>query len=113
MSFLKFLPFWTYFGPFFYPFLVFGYIWGQIPIDCHMRIYKLCKHTKNCSHKWYYCVHLKFLSFVYLFWTLFDPFLPFGYIWGQIPIDFHRRIYIYCVNMPKNCTHKWYFYEHF
>ena len=28
-----------------------------------MRIYKLCKHAKNCSHKWHVCGLFKFLHF--------------------------------------------------
>merc|ERR1712055_185325 len=51
----------------FYPFLTFGYIWGQIPIDCHMRIYKLCKHAKNCTHKWYFYGYFHFLQFCSFF----------------------------------------------
>ena len=100
------------FGPFFYPFLAFGYIWGQIPIVCHMRIYKLCIHAKNYTHKWYFYGHFSFLPFFYLFGSFFDPFLTFGYIWGQIPIDCHMHIYkLY--KHAKNCTHTWYFYVHF
>ena len=49
MSIFNFYNFLIYFGPFFdpffYPFLTLGYIWGQIPIDCHMCIYKLCKNA--------------------------------------------------------------------
>ena len=51
MSIFKFDHFLTYLGPFFDPFLAFGYIWGYIPIDCHIRIYTLCKQAKNCTHK--------------------------------------------------------------
>ena len=47
-----------------------------------------------------------------LFWTLFEPFLAFGYIWGQINIDFLMRLYKLCKH-AKSCIHKWYFYGHF
>ena len=39
------------------PLLAFSYILGQFPIDCHMRIYKLYNHAKNCTHKGYYYRH--------------------------------------------------------
>ena len=32
-------------------FFIFGYIWGQIGIDYHKFIHKLCKHAKNGIHK--------------------------------------------------------------
>ena len=54
MGIFNFYHFLTNFGPFFDPFLVFGYIQGQIPIVCQMRIYKFCIHAKNCTHKWYF-----------------------------------------------------------
>ena len=38
-----------------------------------MRRYKLCKHEKNCTHKWYFQGHFKFLPF---FKSILDPFLP-------------------------------------
>ena len=111
MGIFDFNFFFTFFGPFFDPFLAFGYIWGQIPIDYHMCIYKLCKDANNCTHKWYFYEHLKFLPF-YLFWTLFWPFFGLFLIWGQIPIDCHMCIYKLCKH-AKNCTHKCYFYGHF
>ena len=46
-------PFLTFFDPFL-PFLAFGYIWGQIPMECYMCIYRLCKNAKNLTHKWYF-----------------------------------------------------------
>ena len=61
----------TFFGPFFDPFLTFGYIWGQIPIDFHMCIYILCKYAKNYTNKWYFYEHFKFLQFCDQFWALF------------------------------------------
>ena len=48
---------------------------------------------------------LNFYHFFYLFWTLFilfDPFLAFGYIWGQITIDCHMHIYKLCKNALIN-----------
>ena len=54
--------------------------------------------------KWYFYELFKILTILDLFWTLFDPFLAFGYIWGQIPIDCHMRIYKLCKH-AKNCTH--------
>ena len=112
MAIFNFYNFLTHFGPFFDYFLAFGYIWGQITTDCHMRIYKFCKHAKNCTYKWYFYEYIYILQIFYLFWTLFNPFLVFGYILGQFPIDYHMRIYKLC-NHAKNCTHKWYFYGHF
>ena len=47
LNFTNFYLFWTLFDHF----LAFSYIWGQIPIDCHMGIYKLCKHAKNCTYQ--------------------------------------------------------------
>ena len=113
MDIFNFYHFLTYFGPF-YPFLAFCYILGQFSIYCHMCIYKLCNHAKNCTHKWYFSGHFYFyfLPFFYLFWTLFYHFLAFCYILGQFSIDCHMRIYKLC-NHDKNCTHKWYYYGHF
>ena len=101
-------PFLTLFGPF----LAFDYIWGQISIDCHMRIYKLCKYAKNCSHEWYFYGYFMVLPFFTYFGPFLDPFLAFSYIWSQIHIDCHICIYKLCKH-AKNCTHKWYFYGHF
>ena len=69
-------------------FLSFGYNWGQIPMDGHMLIYKLCKNAKNCTHKWYFYGH--FLS---LYW----PLVIFGVKFLYIVIC----SYINFVNMPK------------
>ena len=115
MGILNFYHFFTYFGPFFIlfdPFLAFGHIWGKITIDCHLHIYKLCK---KCTHKWYFYGIFNFYHFFTYFGpflTLFDPFLAFGYILDQFPIDCHMRIYK-LGNHAKNCTHKWYYYGHF
>jgi len=57
MGIFNFYHYFTNFGPFFDPFLDFGYIWGQIPIDCYMRIYILCIYAKNYTHKWYFYGH--------------------------------------------------------
>ena len=54
LSFTMFLPILDYF---FDPLLAFSNIWGQIAIDWHMLIYKLCKHAKNCTHKRYFYEH--------------------------------------------------------
>ena len=81
MSFLKFLPFRTYFGLFFYSFLAFGYIWGQIPIDCHMCIYKLCKHAKNALING---ISMGIFNF-YHFFNYLNHFLPFlAHFWPLI-----------------------------
>ena len=55
-----------------------------------------------------YCVNIPIIALIkgismsilkfYLFLPILDPFLAFGYIWGQIPIDFHMRIYKLCKN---------------
>ena len=42
MSIFKFYNFLPILCPFFYPFLAFIYIWGQISINCHVLIYRLC-----------------------------------------------------------------------
>jgi len=57
MGIFNFLPFFDLFWTLFDPFLSFAYFLSQFPIDYHMRIYKLCNHAKNCSHKWYFYGH--------------------------------------------------------
>ena len=100
MGILNFYHFFTYFGPFFIlfdPFLAFGYIWGQITIDCHMHIYKLCK---KCTHKWYFYGIFNFYHFL----TYFEPFLTLFWPLVIFWINFLYIVicaYINCVIMLK------------
>merc|ERR1712002_1365387 len=75
MGIFNFYHFFDLFWTLFDLFLAFFVILGQFSIDCHMRIYKLCNHPKNCTHKWYFYGHFYFLPF----FTYFGPFLTLFY----------------------------------
>merc|ERR1711942_117221 len=92
-KFLQFFSlFWALFNPF-YPFLAFGYIWGQITIDCHMHIYKLCK---KCIHKWYFYGIFNFYHFL----TYFEPFLSL--FWPLVIFWIYFLYIVICVYI--NCV---------
>ena len=104
MSFLKFLPFWTYFGPFitlFWPLVIFGVKFLQIVICAFIVNYvnipkiSLINGISISIFKFYH--FLTYLQFFGPFFTIFCHLVIYGVIFLQIVIC----AYINCVNMPK------------